>query len=329
MPHHLLKASMIAAMSVTALTGCGGGGDDGGDGGDDFAVHSAEDVRRRFRELAGVDLQIAPSVAGNATLTLSSSSESTAARQRYGGFLITVSADEETLERRRRITSSGPSKVAENVIVTGLSSDPDEFARVSRIVESLGTPVDRVRLPPEDTPCAKQGIDPDGGTGKTGTCLEKQQTVTVVDSAGPLRLPAVAVTRLTQRIGRSLTTRRFGLPRTVRARGAFVAIRVRVENTSDAPLTSLRPDLVINGRRYAEDTRNGFSLAESPFPIQPGGVETVTFLFDVPRTADDPREGGALEFSADDEFYIGPERAGAVGRIRLDPGGTAPTGGTI
>jgi hypothetical protein len=329
MPHHLLKASIVAALSVTVLAGCGGGGDDGSDGGDDFAVHSAEDVRQRFRELAGVDLEVSSSLTDSPTLTLSSTAEGTAARQRYGGFLISVSSDEETMERRRRTVSGGPSKAVENVIVTGLSSDADEFARVSRIVESLGTPVDRVRLPPEDTPCAKQGIDPDGGTGKTGTCLEKQQTVTVVDAAGPLELPVVTVARLTQRIGRSLTTRRFGLRRTVRARGAFVAIRARIENTSDAPLTSLRPDLVINGRRYAPDTRNSFSLAESPFPIQPGGVETVTFLFDVPRTADDPREGGALEFSADEEPYMSPERAGAVGRIRLRPGGSAPTGGTI
>lgn len=328
MPHHLLQASIVVALGVSALAGCGGGGDDGG-GGDEFAVYSADDVRARFKALGGVDLQVSESTPGNATLRLPDGEAGQAARRRFGSFLLSVVADEESMERRREFTVGGDQKVVKNVIVRSIGTEDAGYQRTLRIVESLGTPAEQVQLPSEDTPCQKQGIDPDGGTGKTGTCLEQQQAVTVVDAKGPLELPNVTITRLQQRVGRTLTTNRFGLRRTVRAQGAFVAVRVRVENTSDAPLTSLRPDLVINGRRYALDNRNGYSLADPPFPIQPGAVVPAAFLFDVPVAADDPREGGALEFSADDEVYSTPERAGAVGRIRLSPGTGGSTTGKI
>ncbi|MDO9409559.1 hypothetical protein [Patulibacter sp.] len=330
MKQHLLKASIVATLSAVAFTGCGGDdGGEGGGGGDEFAAFTTQDVQQRFKELAGIDLRVMGSSGqGTDTLSLpSGGTDSTRIRQRYGSFLITVSNDEESFKRRREFASStGTEKVVKNVVLRGIGSDDVEFQRVARIVGSLGTPVAQVRLAPEDTPCSKLGIDPDGGTGKTGTCLDRQQTVTVVDAKGPLELPLATVGSLDQKIGRTLTSKRFGTTRRVRAQGAFVAVRVKIENTSDAPLTGLRPDLVINGRRYGADTRNGYYLDSDAFPMQPGATARATFLFDVPRTADDPREGGALEFASDGESYTSPENAGVVGRIRLSPG-TGSTSG--
>lgn len=332
MKHHLLQASIVATMSAVAFAGCGGGdegGDGGGGGGDEFATFTVQDVQARFKELAGADLQTS-GASGLGTETLSLATEGMDAskiRQRYGSFLITVSSTKESFDRRREVSvSSGAEKVVKNVVLRGIGTDPAEFERVSRIVGSLGTPADQVQLPPEDTPCTKLGIDPDGGTGKTGTCLDQQQTVTVVDAKGPLELPLATVGSLDQKIGRTLTSRRFGITRRVKAQGAFVAVRVKIENTSDAPLTGLRPDLVINGRRYGADTRNGYYLNTDAFPLQPGATARASFLFDVPRSADDPRTGGALEFAADDRSYSSPETAAQVGRIRLAPGSGSTTG---
>lgn len=327
MKQHLLKASIVATMSAVAFTGCGGS-DGGGDGGDDFAVFSSQDVQQRFKELAGIDLERRVSVGSTATLSLpSGGAASSQIRQRYGSFLLTVSGDKETFDRRREYSAStGDELVVKNVVLRGIGGDDAEFQRVARIVRSLGTPVGQVKLAPEDTPCAKLGIDPDGGTTKGGTCLENQQTVTVVDAKGPLTLPLAKVTSLQQKIGRTLTSKRFGITRRVRADGAFVAIKVKIENTSDAPLTSIRPDLVIDGRRYSADSANSYYLADSAFPIQPGASKTAAFLFDVPTNAKDPRTNGALEFAADDESFSSPENAASVGRIRLVPGSGSTSG---
>jgi hypothetical protein len=325
--HHLLKASIVAAMSAVAFTGCGGDG--GGGGGDDFAAYTSQDVQQRFKELAGIDLRVSGSSGlGTETLSLASTGMDDAnVRRRYGSFLITVSKDEESFDRRREYAgSTGSEKIVKNVILRSIGSEPEEFERVARIVGSLGTPVAQVKLAPEDTPCSKLGIDPDGGTGKTGTCLEGQQTVTVVDAKGPLELPLATLTSVDQKIGRTLTSKRFGTTRRIRAQGAFVAVRVKVENTGNSPLTGLRPDLVINGRRYGADTRNGYYLSSETFPLQPGATARASFLFDVPRNADDPRTGGALEFAADDQSYSSPENAAEVGRIRLAPTSGSSTG---
>lgn len=320
MKHPLLQASIVALVGATAITGCGGsGGDDGGGG--DFARYSAEDVQQRFRELAGVELEVRRGIGDSTSLSLpTGQGDEDLARTRLGGVDITVAETQEALERRREISvGSGESAIVGNVLLRSAFRDQSGgFARALRIVRTLGRPASSARLPPEDVACEEAGIDPDGGDTKTGTCLDGQQIVTVVGPRDTLELPSATVTRATQRVSRELVDRRYGTTRRTRAQGQFVTIRARVENTTDAPLDRLPADLVINGRRYASDDRNAYSLREpGSFPIQPGGTTTLSFLFDIPRTADDPGTGGALQFSADPRVTSTPDRAAAVGRIRL------------
>lgn len=318
MKHPVLQASIVALVGATAITGCGGS-DGGGDG--EFARFTAQDVQQRFRELAGVELEIRRGIGDSTSLSLpTGQGVEDLARARLGGVDITVAEDEDALERRREISvGSSETAVVGNVLVRSAFRDEKEgFARALRIVRTLGKPASSVRLPPEDTPCEKAGIDPDGGDTKTGTCLDGQQIVTVVGPRDTLELPSATVTRTTQRVSRELVDRRYGTTRRTRAQGQFVTVRARVENTADAPLDRLPADLVINGRRYASDDANAFQLQEErPFPIQPGGTKTLTFLFDIPRTADDPGTGGALQFSTDARVTSTPDRVATIGRIRL------------
>lgn len=318
MKHPLLQASMVALVAATAITGCGGSDEDGGG---EFARYSAQDVQQRFKELAGVDLEIRGSISDTTSLSLPSGpGDEDLARARLGGVDITVAETEEALERRREISAgSGESTVVGNVLVRSAFRDEREgYARALRIVRSLGRPASSVRLPPEDVPCEKAGIDPDGGDTKTGVCLDGQQVVAIAGAEETLRLPTATVSRTAQRVTRTLVDRRYGTTRRTRARGQFVVVRVRVENTADDPLGRLPADLVINGRRYAPDEANAYTLQrERPFPIQPGGTQTLTYLFDIPRTADDPGTGGALQFSTDPRLASSPDRAATVGRIRL------------
>lgn len=306
----LLAAALVAAT----LAGCGGGDDDGGEV---DARFTSQDVQKRFQELTGFRLESSRAGLGSTSLSLATDGpDSTLVRQRFGTFRITVSDDDDALERQEETIGSGPSARIENLLVRGYGSDEDAgFRRVVAVLRTLGRPLSSVRLAPEDTPCESLGIDPDGGDSKTGTCLEGAQTVTVVPADGTLTLPTETVSKPVTRIARSVTSRRYGTARTLRARGQFVTVAARIENTSNAPLNQPQADLIINGRRYAPDTQD--YLLQDRLEYQPGERATVTFLFDIPRTAEDPRTGGALQFSKTADAVGSSERAVAVGRLRL------------
>jgi hypothetical protein len=314
--HHLLQLSITALVGAPAVAGCGG--DDGGDD-DDFARFSARDVQARFQALTGYELEASDTGLGNVVLTLASrvGPDEEIARRRFGSFQITVSEDEDALERRQEVSSSGQALRVDNVLLRGGygSGENATFRRLAAIVRSLGRPLSAVRLPAADTPCARQGIDPDGGDGKAGTCLEGGQTVTVVPTDAPLVLPERTVSRPVTTLSRTVTTRRYGTARTLRARGQFVLVRTRVENTSNAPLQALDAELVINGRRYAAYEQD--YLLQDRGPLQPGERTSASFLFDIPRSAEDPRTGGALQFAATPQGSGLADRDVAVGRIRL------------
>jgi hypothetical protein len=112
--------------------------------------------------------------------------------------------------------------VYDNVLVEATSSDPDDaaaFRRVLRVFDTLGKPADEVKLPPGETPCERAGIDPDGGGTKEGTCKLGQQTLTVVNRGSPLKVPGKAIELGKVRIGSTITSRRYGITRRVRAKG--------------------------------------------------------------------------------------------------------------
>ena len=196
-----------------------------------------------------------------------------------------------------------------------------------QVLSSLGKPASSVKLAPEDTPCKQAGIDPDGGTGKEGACKdEDQKTIDVVNADSDLEVMGKTLSDVRVKTGKGLVSRRFGLVRRFKAKGTFVAVSVKVENTGDEPLDSLRADLVLDGKRYSEDSRLGYYVEpDDAFPLQPSDSVRTTVLFDVPsavvRGAD---SGGALEISGDDEFSS-PEYAKKLGRIRL--GGAPSRGG--
>lgn len=308
---------LVTAALAAGLVGCGGS-DDGDD--DDFARFSAQDVQKRFQEISGFRLQSYGAGLGSTTLTPDTSgTDGQLARRRYGSFQITVLDDEDALERRREAMGSGQVLTNENVLLRGgYGSDEDAaYRRVATIVRSLGRPLSSVRLPPEDVPCERQGIDPDGGSGRTGSCLDGLQTVTVVPADGVLTLPGETVAKPVTKIARTVTSRRYGSTRTLRATGQFVTVRVRIENTSNAPFNQPDAALVINGRTYAPDSRDYLLQNRDRLEYQPGEKASVTFLFDIPRDAEDPRTGGALQFGTTDEGVGSPERAPAVARLRL------------
>lgn len=314
MKSHLLLASTVAVIGSTVLAGCGGSD------ADDFdARWSVRDVQQRFRELGGVGLQARPSYGDTTSLTLQTgTTDEELVRRRFGGAEVSVVTSAEALERRRESTSGLETAVMDNVVVrAGYAQEREGFERAVRIVRSLGRPVGSVRLPAGETPCDRAGIDPDGGTSRTGTCLAGQRTVTIADAEGDLRLPGATASRASVRVTRTLTDDRYEPTRRIRAAGQFVVARVRIENTADEPLERIKADLIINGRRYAADRTNTLVLQDRPFPIQPGGVADLTFIFDVPRTAEDPATGGALQFSADPRGGGVASRAAVVGRIRL------------
>lgn len=148
----------------------------------------------------------------------------------------------EALERRRSSTSGLETAVMDNVVVrAGYAQEREGFERAVRIVRSLGRPVGSVRLPAGETPCDRVGIDPDGGTSRTGTCLAGQRTVTVVDAKGDLRLPGATASRASVRVTRALTDDRYEPSRRIRATGQFVVARVRLENTPTSPWSGSRP----------------------------------------------------------------------------------------
>lgn len=307
---------LLVATSVAAtLAGCGGG-----DGGDDFARFTAQDVQKRFQEVSGFRLDTSGPLLGSTTLTLASDGpDASVAQQRYGSFQITVASDEDTLKRRQEGMSSGQVLTVDNVLLRGGygSADDAGYRRVSTILRSLGKPLSSVHLPPEDTPCERAGIDPDGGTGRTGTCLDGVQTVTVVPADETLTLPGETVSKPVTKVARTVKTRRYGTTRTLRARGRFVTVRTRIENTSNVPFNQPDAALVINGRTYAADDQDFLLQEQGRLEYQPGERATVTFLFDIPRDAEDPRTGGALQFATTNEGIGSPERAVTVSRIRL------------
>jgi hypothetical protein len=103
-----------------------------------------------------------------------------------------VTGNQSTLNAILRRGGLGEHKVYDNVLVEATSSDPDAaagFRGVLWVFDSLGKPADQVKLPPEETPCERAGIDPDGGGKKEGTCKLGQQTLTVVNRGSTLKIP--------------------------------------------------------------------------------------------------------------------------------------------
>lgn len=331
---------MICALVLAALIqgGCGGGGDKPATGrDDDFAKYSATDVQKLFKDLTGAELERGTGASETLdTLNVPFSGSSEDAARRYGGFIVLVTGNKSTLEVLTKKPPIGGRKIIDNVIIEGTrsSSEDDEgFQRAVQVLSNLGKPGGEVRLPPEETPCQKAGIDPEGGLGKQGVCKDGQTTVTVANAANGLKVEGRTLSGLSVKSGKTLVTRRYGLTRRFRAKGTFIVASFKVTNTGREPLDSLRPNLLIDGKRYSEDESVSFDIGNpDTFPIQPGDSGRVSVLFDVPLPAARKAvSNGAVEISGE-ASESSPKYADKLGRLRLagaERGGKSPLRGQL
>jgi hypothetical protein len=138
------------------------------------------------------------------------------------------------------------------------------------------------RLPEADRPCRAVGIDRSKGT-REGSCRLGRAKLTVVNASDVLRTPV-----MTARLTGVTTTPAIGGPhyydRPALARGAFIVVGFRVDNTGGQPIDFLNEKLIVDGHTYTANPRVAFSLSPGgfPLPIQPGEHATVRSAFDVP-----------------------------------------------
>lgn len=317
-----MRSTIVVALAGAAwlLGGCGPL-DSGSD--DDFAKYSAADVKKRFNEVTGARLVSSSVRSSGLDILRVQPSNDRGAYERFGSVSVLVTGDEDRRDNATQRTT-GLNKVIDNVVVQSGGTDDrarQGFRRMVGVLSSLGKPASAAKLAPEDTPCDKAGIDPEGGDGKAGSCVaEDQKTVKVVNADGRLELPGKTISGLRVGTGQTLTQREFGSTERDTSSGRYVIVSVQIENTGDEPLTSLRPGLVIDGKRYSEDVQSDVRLRDrEPFPIQPGGRGRSITVFDVPGPAgQEALSEGAVEFPAGQEGYSSIEASTTTGRIRLD-----------
>jgi hypothetical protein len=316
-------------------------------GHDDGSRFTQQEVAARFAQLTGDRLVVDPAAAthgGAAVLSLSQGqADATIQQTRYGTFSIYVLDNDQErslykLDSRgsavrpdvrsgiywQQLSASPPSwqasKPYRNVVLQWQAGDArrtdTRWDRLDAVLSSLGHPASQARLTPEDTPCARRGIDPDRGT--TGTCKLGAQTLTVVNRGQRLTLAGYTVTRVQARISRVLTSRTLGSR--ARARGRFVEIAFRVTNHGTSELGDVTPTLVVGKRRYSVDQRHQFFVqGDNPFPIQSGERATVRAVYDVPPTiARQVRSIGGLVVNGDSKRTAATiDGASTIGRVRL------------
>jgi hypothetical protein len=339
------RSALTLLAAATVIAGCGGGSNSGG-GGTPPGKYDDQDVADLFQQAGGVELITRPSTSFD-TLTLPQESGTSAnAQDRYGAFNIYVVKRKEALkvfkqdDQKREITPENgiywerstaggwtATKFYDNVVLTWIADEKKTDARYNRlttILANLGKPANEVKLPPEDTPCAKQHIDP-VGPGKEGTCKLDEKTLTIVNRDGTLKLAAATASGVELKIGRELVSRRFGIVERHRPReGAFVLVKYRIKNTGKNPLDSFDAGLAVGDRLFAEDERTQFEVqpSEDPFPLQPGSSAEIVAPFDVaPSVAKQVKKVGALELSGDPD-PTSLDLSSSIGRIRL----SGPTG---
>jgi hypothetical protein len=282
------------------------------------------------------------------TLDRTDYKRSSAMRERYGTFLIFVLHDPSStamykMDGGAPITPDARGiywhndggtytamKAYDNVVLSWSADDrrtDERFERLDGVLSKLGQPADKVRaaLPPEDQPC---------GDRPTGTCRDDATgaTVTTVNSGETLKLPDMNVKVTKAKTGR-LVWRNRAYGRTVyRAKGRYVAVAIRIENTGNEAIRTLYDArLKIGEKLYDQSSEGTYTLTpDDAFPLQPGDSTMAALVFDVPvETAREALKSGYLAFPADGEFRT-VEDAARLGLIRLaesESAGSAPADG--
>ena len=197
----------------------------------------------------------------------------------------------------------------------------EKFTRIDRVMSAVGKPVEQVSVPPEETPCAQQGIAPEKGGGKAGTCKLGEKTVHVVDAGQPIELGGQRITKVLVKPGSIIRTA-YGTVK--HAKGAYVAVFVELADTGRSAIDnfSSHTKLVVGGRTY-DETGEVVLLGDDPYPIQPGAKALVPLVFDVPvPAAKAALARGALAFPGSDDSL---DYATEIGRIRLSTARRPPS----
>jgi hypothetical protein len=311
-----------------ALVACGDGKPS--PSGDNAGKYKLKDVRALFKRATGVQLVSRRSPSFDfLSLPESAASSTSGPIDRYGAFTIYLVKRKGAFSIFKPGWERTPSgayeatRLYDNVVLTWIAGDKrrldQRWKRLTAVLANLGKPASQLKLPPEDTPCAKQNIDP-VGPGKEGTCKLSNQTLTIVNGDSTLKLAPASISEVKLKTAKAIVSRRLGVVRRLRPKeGAFVLVRYSLQNAGDKPLDSYDAGLQVGDRLYAANDRAGFEVqaGADPFPLQPDSKRTVVTAFDVPASvAKQVRRNGALEVSADPE-PTGLDLSTALGRIRL------------
>ena len=143
-------------------------------------------------------------------------------------------------------------------------------------------------------------------------------SISVVNSTDVLRTPGYNVQVLKDAVGSTIPSAfTYGQP--LQAKGAFLAVAVRVANQGNAPLDGLDgAELEVGGRYYSQNDDAAFDLSPTDtFPLQPGDRGGTVLAFDVPPSvATSALTQGELVFpEGADAFDI--QDASKIGAVRL------------
>ncbi len=219
------------------------------------------------------------------------------------------------------------------------SRHSEQFTLLNAILSTLGKGASAVtaKLPASDLSCQAEGITPAGR--REGTCDDNGVTRTVVNRDHTLHAPGMGVQVTKTKLGRIIKSPDPYEP-PVYAKGAFVAVRLKVTNTGSSPLDGVdETELEIGGKYYSQDDDATFDLASlNTFPMQPGDSGSTVLAFDVPRdSALNAIAEGELVFpdSSDDTVDFStklyairlaePSAEGSHGTASTPPPATAPS----
>jgi hypothetical protein len=334
-------------LLMVAVSGCGGGNDSSGT----IEGPQAGQVAARFRTLTGATLK----PEGQNTPDWSVFSDTEDRFDQYGVFsMYVVKTDRgrkvllsdqkgKPLPREGDIywqrssegSYSATRQFGSNVFVVWQAGKDkrvdDQFQALARAMSQAAGTGKLTLLPSADRQCAAAGIDPSGGT-QEGTCRLGSTKLTIVNAPSILHTPVLDAKLVGVDTAKSISGRT-SFDRPDKARGTFVAVAIRLNNTGDQPLDFLDQKLIVDGKTYTADSDVDFNLnPKDPLPLQPGEKATLRAAFDVPPdVADRAKAEGALSLpAARFEGSNGLDDSAAQGRIRLAgaPSGGLPKGAT-
>jgi hypothetical protein len=339
------SASVIAASATLLATGCGtatrvAGHAHRASAAHFTTVHTAQQVAQHFHAATGDTLTVTSDRVTFDTLSTSGTGNEEA-YNRYGVFSVYVLHNPKDLSVFTRqdahaLTPDGqgiywpttpdssgywnPVKVYGNIVLswtTQSRSTNGQFRLLDAILSTVGQSASAVnaKLPPSELSCQARGITPTSQ--REGTCTENGASVSVVNSADVLHTPGYDVQVLKDQVGGYIPSEfTFGQP--LVAKGAFLAVAVRVANRENVPLDDVdEADLKVGGRYYSQDDEATIDLSPmDTFPLQPGEHGGTVLVFDVPPSAaTSALSQGELVFPEDSDSEV--QDATKLGAVRL------------